>query len=76
MLKQISKLKKHHKAIESKLLTEIKRPKLNEKRIEELRKLKRQAKELILKMIRQRSILRKKRYKRRARRLARFGAPA
>lgn len=72
--RHVTKLKKQHKAIELKLLSEIKSPEACKNKIEELRKMQRQAKELILNFMRQKSIHRKNRYRRRTKRLSRIAA--
>ncbi len=68
MLKQLGFLKTEYKSLETKLVAELKRKSPNKSRIQQLRKLKRRIKTTMLILLTRKSIARKMRSRRRAKR--------
>lgn len=76
MVRKHTSLKKKYKSLEAKLVGELKRCAPNENKLTELKRMKNHIKNLILKVVRQKSIARQNRYKRRAKRLMRLAKMA
>lgn len=76
MVKKHTSLKKKYKSLEAKLIGELKRCAPNESKLNELKRMKNHISDLILKVVRQKSIARQNRYKRRTKRLTRLARMA